>query len=56
MGQSFCAAGKILKKGPKNFLFSARAPTSKLVYIGAKVAFGKISGPINKNGYLKTEQ
>ena len=56
-GQNFCAADKILKKNrpkkaflgtfwkiffSKNRVFSARAPPSKLVYIGAKDAFRKI--------------
>ena len=45
-----------------NFLFwpkfwkLARAPPSKLVYIGAKGAFRKFLGSVTKNGYFKIVQ
>ena len=69
LDQNFCAAGKCLKKGQKktflgNFwniltkesrFLGARSP-SKLVYIGAKGAFRKVLGSVNKNGYLKIVQ
>ena len=39
---------KVLEKTPKIAFFSARAPPSKLVYIGGKYAFRKKLGPASQ--------
>ena len=48
-GKIFCTAGIFLKKKQsKNCVFSARAPPSKLVNIGAEGAFRKILGSVGQ--------
>ena len=64
-GKIFCAAGRTLKKQAKKKIFfwkiltkklcflSARAPLSKLVYIGTEGAFRKFVGSITKKWILE---